>query len=183
MKFGTYCLVVFLINLLQVVTSFPSESSVTIGTTTVTSNELEPATTIDTTLTTTAEVKPVKSKSDSLTKTLVPPTNSTSKDTNSTSSNYVIEYKPLVFDSPEDIKAQQEWGGNCSAADWDKCKKTAAWFGKYISPNNETLMEYILDCKQEPVQILCLTNNWTVTRCNLLCMSRCNVSSIQFLKS
>ncbi|CAL8095714.1 unnamed protein product [Orchesella dallaii] len=101
--------------------------------------------------------------------TLVVNVNSTD---NSTNSNYIIEYKPLVFDSPEDIKTQQEWGGNCTLANWDNCKVLVSWFGNYKDPKDEEIKEYRIDCRLEPV--LCLTNSWTVTRCNLLCMSRCN---------
>lgn len=97
-----------------------------------------------------------------------------STDTNSTSMNYIIEYKPQVFDSPEDIKTQREWGGNCTLAHWDNCKVLASWFGKYEDPKDGEIKEYTIDCKEEPV--VCLKNSWTVTRCNLLCMSRCNVS-------
>jgi len=95
--------------------------------------------------------------------------------TNSTNSNYVIEYKPLVFDSLEDIKTQQEWGGNCTLQHWDNCKALLSWFGNYEDPKDGEVKEYLIDCRQEPV--LCLKNSWTVTRCNLLCMSRCNVSN------
>ncbi len=96
-----------------------------------------------------------------------------STQTNSTKSNYMIEYKTLVFDSPDDIKTQQEWGGNCTLTNWNECKVLARWFGKYEDPKDGEIKEYFIDCKEEPV--VCLTNSWTVTRCNLLCMGRCNV--------
>lgn len=96
-----------------------------------------------------------------------------STQTNSTKSNYMVEYKPLVFDSPDDIKTQQEWGGNCTLTNWNECKVLARWFGKYEDPKDGEIKEYFIDCKEEPV--VCLTNSWTVTRCNLLCMGRCNV--------
>lgn len=96
-----------------------------------------------------------------------------STQTNSTKSNLMVEYKTLVFDSPDDIKTQQEWGGNCTLTNWNECKVLARWFGKYEDPKDGEIKEYFIDCKEEPV--VCLTNSWTVTRCNLLCMGRCNV--------
>lgn len=82
--------------------------------------------------------------------------NESAKKANFTNSNFLIEYKPVVFDSPEDIKTQQEWGGNCTLAHWDQCKVLAKYFGKYEDPKDGEIKEYVIDCREEPV--VCLTN-------------------------
>jgi len=68
----------------------------------------------------------------------------------------------------------EEWGGNCTQRNWKKCSKMKV-FSSYIRDENKPgkEMKYVeIDCRLQP--ILCLKNKWTVTRCQILCMGKCN---------
>jgi len=90
----------------------------------------------------------------------------------------LMSFDEMMFLSPEDSNILEEWGGNCTLADWDNCKVKKAWFGYYVNPKyadggNETKwLHFELDCKLEPP--LCMNNGWTVNRCHILCMGHCN---------
>lgn len=53
--------------------------------------------------------------------------------------------------TPEDLTTQEDWGGNCTVAVWDKCKVISSWFGYYLNPNEgpdqPKWLNYQLDCK------------------------------------
>jgi hypothetical protein len=67
-----------------------------------------------------------------------------------------------------------EWGGNCTETNWIGCSSLKTYFGAYVDPKDptKTVKHHEIDCKIQP--ILCLKNGWTVTRCQILCMGRCN---------
>lgn len=94
----------------------------------------------------------------------------------------------IVFDLPEDIRTQVDWGGNCTQADWMACSNLTSWFGgKYYWDQKEKRMKEIMKIKKgmkDPElhcineDVYCVKNFWSVTRCNILCMGRCNVSNL-----
>jgi hypothetical protein len=60
----------------------------------------------------------------------------------------------------EDRMTQEDWGGNCTVAFFDKCKVIKSWFGYYLNPkkgpDQPKWKNYQLDCKIEPT--LCMKN-------------------------
>jgi hypothetical protein len=89
-----------------------------------------------------------------------------------TSNLYILPAQ--TFLTQEDRMTQEEWGGNCSLADWDRCKVIKTWFGNYMDKSDPEHLwkQSELDCILQPV--LCMKNGWTVNRCHVLCMGRCN---------
>jgi len=90
------------------------------------------------------------------------------------SSNLMLLFPSQTLVTQGDKLTQEEWGGNCTLANWDKCKVVKTWFGWYLDKvENEMKWKHLeLDCVLEPV--LCMKNGWTVNRCHILCMGRCN---------
>jgi len=67
-----------------------------------------------------------------------------------------------------------EWGGNCTKHDWEKCSHLDRWVvSHYVDVKKPELgfKYHETDCTL--AEVFCLTNGWTVTRCQLLCM-QCN---------
>ena len=83
----------------------------------------------------------------------------------------------------EDERARQEWGGECTVADWKSCYNiTVMGLPTKVHPlypnDRKKNIRTQLNCfdTNEALDFpwLCLRNRWTVNRCHILCMSKCN---------
>jgi len=78
--------------------------------------------------------------------------------------------------SPEDEAVNQDWQGDCMASHWKYCNQvthiTVMDVFTQIKGKDTVWQHLNLNCLNEP--IVCLHNGWTVNRCHILCMSKCN---------
>lgn len=86
--------------------------------------------------------------------------------------------------TPQDLKVREEWGGNCLAKDWEACTNISSWGGDYIvrekyKPFTTTLHHFEVHC--DWTELFCLRNGWTVSRCHMVCMGRCNKGKKEIL--
>jgi len=82
----------------------------------------------------------------------------------------------------ENVKNETEpispmWGGNCTETNWKRCSSLKVYFGAYVAQNDpkKEFRNYTINCSEQ--KVLCLRNGWTVTRCQILCMGKCNRGS------
>jgi hypothetical protein len=82
--------------------------------------------------------------------------------------------------SPEDIAVRKDWEGDCMASDWEHCSRLESISRMRV--HNKTAkgvvvwIDWQMDCRNTHVDtnITCLDNGWTVNRCQLICMAKCN---------
>lgn len=64
--------------------------------------------------------------------------------------------------TPEDENVRREWGGECTAIDWNRCNKIRQIVVLDVINNQFERKNLELDCLVQPV--LCLKNGWTANR-------------------